>query len=78
MQLTIQAIYEEGVLRLAQPIELPNGTQVFVVIMTDATVPASLAAEVLAKISSLPLASSEQKFSNRNHDEELYSAEANP
>ncbi|MGJ3252223.1 MAG: antitoxin family protein [Elainellaceae cyanobacterium] len=78
MQLTIQAIYEEGVLRPTHPIELPDGTQVLIVITTPEPISVSDSAGILAEIASLPQTSPTQEFSNRNHDEQLYSAEANP
>lgn len=77
MQLTLQAVYEEGVLRLTQPVELPNGTRVSVVITTSEVVPASESAEILASIASLPIGSSDDEFSNRDHDQQLYSRERN-
>jgi len=75
MQLTLEAVYEEGVLRLSQPVELPNGTHVSVVITTSEVVPASESAEILASIASLPMEPSDDEFSNRDHDQQLYSLE---
>ena len=52
---TIKAIYEKGVLRLAQPIDLPEGTEVQVIIKTnDANAPKGNAASILAAIAALP------------------------
>lgn len=52
---TITAIYEQGVLRLTQPVELPEGTEVQVVIITnDANAPKGNAASILAAIAALP------------------------
>jgi len=52
---TITAIYEQGVLRLTQPIELPEGTEVQVVIITNgANAPKGNAASILAAIAALP------------------------
>ena len=52
---TITAIYEQGVLRLTQPIELPEGTEVQVVIITnDTNAPKGNAASILAAIAALP------------------------
>nr|WP_290228009.1 antitoxin family protein [Trichocoleus desertorum] len=52
---TITAIYENGVLRLTQPIDLPEGTEVQVIIKTnDANAPKGNAASILAAIAALP------------------------
>ena len=52
---TITAIYEQGVLRLTQPIELPEGAEVQVVIITnDTNAPKGNAASILAAIAALP------------------------
>lgn len=52
---TITAIYEQGVLRLTQPVELPEGTEVQVVIITNnANAPKGNAASILAAIAALP------------------------
>jgi len=74
MTLTIEAIYEDGVLKPTQPISLPEGTRVSLVI--EASVEAQVAkspAAILAAIAALPLASNDQNFSNRDHDSVLYS-----
>ncbi|MBW4487054.1 MAG: antitoxin family protein [Trichocoleus desertorum ATA4-8-CV12] len=52
---TITAIYEKGVLRLTQPIDLPEGTEVQVIIRTnDTNGPKGNAASILAAIAALP------------------------
>ena len=52
---TITAIYAQGVLRLTQPLELPEGTEVQVVIITnDTNAPKGNAASILAAIAALP------------------------
>jgi predicted DNA-binding antitoxin AbrB/MazE fold protein len=76
MNLTVEAIYEEGVLKLTQPLALPEGTHVSVVITpTETPSAAKTPAEILAEIAALPLASNNQGFSNRDHDSVLYSTE---
>ena len=60
---TITAIYEQGVLRLTQPIELPEGTEVQVVIITNnANAPKGNAASILAAIAALPEEPINSKF----------------
>lgn len=52
---TITAIYEQGVLRLTQPVELAEGSEVQVVIITnDTNAPKGNAASILAAIAALP------------------------
>jgi len=76
MNLTVEAIYEDGVLKPTQPIALPEGTHVLVVITpTETPSAAKTPAEILAEIAALPLASNNQGFSNRDHDSVLYSTE---
>jgi predicted DNA-binding antitoxin AbrB/MazE fold protein len=76
MNLTVEAIYEEGVLKLTQPLALPEGTHVSVVITpTETPSAAKTPAQILAEIAALPLASNNQSFSNRDHDSVLYSTE---
>ncbi|MBD2094898.1 antitoxin family protein [Trichocoleus sp. FACHB-591] len=52
---TITAIYEKGVLRLTQPIDLLEGTEVQVIVMTnEVSFPKGNAASILAAIAALP------------------------
>jgi predicted DNA-binding antitoxin AbrB/MazE fold protein len=56
MSLTIEAIYEDGVLKLTQAIALPEGAHVSVVITpTETALAAKTPAEILAAIAALPL-----------------------
>lgn len=79
MSLTVEAIYEDGVLKPVQPIALPEGTHVSVVITsTEFSQPTKTPAQILAEIAALPLASEDQLFSNRDHDSALYSTGNEP
>lgn len=73
MSLTIEAIYEAGVLKPICPIELADGTHVSLVI-TDTLENNSeqSPAEMLAAIAAVPLEASETAFSNQDHDQLLY------
>jgi predicted DNA-binding antitoxin AbrB/MazE fold protein len=72
MSLTIEAIYEKGVLKLIQPIALAEGTRVSVVITTPAGEPLGQSpAAILAAIAAFPSANN-QPFSNQDHDQVLY------
>lgn len=56
MSLTIEAIYEDGVLKPMQPIALPEGTHVSVVIEAHFEAQAAKSpAEILAAIADLPM-----------------------
>ena len=52
MTKTVEAIYERGVLRLKEPIQLADGTEVEVTVVTRETVrsPETSPAEILASI----------------------------
>jgi predicted DNA-binding antitoxin AbrB/MazE fold protein len=73
MTTTVEAIYEQGVLRLKEPIPLAEGAQVEVIVISrepanEETKPA----EVLAAIAALPLEGEDSQFSGRDHDHLLY------
>ncbi|NJL47735.1 MAG: antitoxin family protein [Leptolyngbyaceae cyanobacterium SM2_5_2] len=74
MSLTIEAIYEDGVLKPIQPIALPEGAHVSLVIETDSELQVEESpSAILAAISSPALQSSDNStFSNRDHDQEIY------
>jgi predicted DNA-binding antitoxin AbrB/MazE fold protein len=76
MSTTLQAVYEKGMLRLTQPIELDEGTHVEVVIIKLSVAPKS-PKEILAKIAALPLIGNTQPFSGQDHDKVLYSIQNN-
>ncbi len=81
MRVTTEAIYENGVLRLVKPIELPEGTLVSIVVTpTSETHSSQTPAEILAAIAALPSATTEPSsgFSGRNHDAALYSTGNDP
>jgi predicted DNA-binding antitoxin AbrB/MazE fold protein len=73
MTMTIEAIYEQGVLRLKEPVSLEEGAHVEVIVITRE--PASgkaTAAEILTEIAALPLEGDGEEFSGRDHDQILY------
>ena len=72
---TIEAVYEQGVLRLSRPIDLAEGTRVDVIVIpqTSSTNPTKRTpAEIAARIAALPLQSSAEGFSGEDHDQILY------
>ena len=69
----VEAVYEQGRLRLLEPLELPEGARLRVVLITvdDAGGPKA-PADVLSEIAALPLEGSAEPFSGREHDSVLY------
>lgn len=69
----IQAVYENGVFRPVQPVELAEGTPVELQIETPLpfTDPKILA-KALAEIAALPLEGPDDGFSGADHDKILY------
>jgi len=52
---TITAIYEKGVFRLMQPMELPEGTNVEIIVILKPSAQKRSPADILAEIAALPL-----------------------
>lgn len=77
MTITTEAIYEQGVLRLSQPIPLAEGTHVEIIVISNKTTNSS-PGELLAKIAALPLEGKSDNFSGRDHDQILYSSSNTP
>ncbi|QSJ17641.1 antitoxin family protein [Nostoc sp. UHCC 0702] len=71
MTITIEAVYEQGVLRLLQPIPLAEGTRVEVTVISTEAKPKT-PREILAQIAAMPLEVSNDQFSGRDHDNILY------
>ena len=72
----IEAIYEHGIIRPLQSLELPEGSRLEVIVIThDQTKAHGNIAETLAEIAALPLEGKTDSFSGRDHDSTLYSKE---
>ena len=70
---TVEAIYEQGVLRLIRPLSLAEGTRVEVmVIMREPTAEGKTPADILAAIAALPMEAGGEELSGRDHDQILY------
>ena len=69
----IKAVYEKGLIRPLQPLELPEGSRLEVIVVceeqpkTDSNV-----SEILAEIAALPLEGLRDAFSGGEHDSILY------
>jgi predicted DNA-binding antitoxin AbrB/MazE fold protein len=75
MAITTQAIYEQGVLRLTEPILLEEGACVEVIVITQKTQSLEkTSTEILAAIAAMPLETgNHDEFSSRDHDRVIYS-----
>ena len=73
MATTVEAIYEHGVLRLMEPIALPDGTHVEVTVTAKEPVrQGRTPAEILAAIAAMAAAVDGEEFASRDHDKILY------
>ena len=74
MTTTVEAIYENGVLRLSRPIDLADGTPVDVTVTPRAPQPdARAAARALAALAALPVEATDTTGrAGRDHDKILY------
>ena len=69
----IEAVYEQGTLRLMEPISLAEGARVEVIVITGEPPPKDMMpAKILAEIAALPLEAGGGEFSARDHDKILY------
>jgi predicted DNA-binding antitoxin AbrB/MazE fold protein len=71
---TIQAVYENGVLRPLTPLALSEGQRVRVVVASEEATPVQSAASILAEIAALPVEGCGDPFTSRDHDRVLYDA----
>ena len=72
----IEAVYEHGIIRPLQPLELPEGARLEVIVIThEQTQTNGNAAEALAEIAALPLEGATDTFAGREHDSILYPKE---
>ena len=69
----IAAVYEHGMIRPLEPLELPEGARLEVIVITHEQLETnSEAPEILAEIAALPLEGSTDAFTGREHDSILY------
>ena len=73
MTATVEAIYEQGMLRLIQPLSLAEGTRVEIIVITrEPSAEGRTPADILAAIAALPMEAGGEGFSGRDHDKILY------
>jgi predicted DNA-binding antitoxin AbrB/MazE fold protein len=69
----IEAVYEHGMIRPLQPLELAEGTRLDLIVVTHEQPKANgKTAEILAEIAALPLEGSTDDFFGQDHDTILY------
>jgi len=69
----IEAVYEQGMIRPLQPLELPEGARLDLIVITHEQPKANgNTAEIIAEIAALPLEGSSDAFPGREHDLILY------
>jgi predicted DNA-binding antitoxin AbrB/MazE fold protein len=69
----VEAIYEQGMIRPLQPLELPEGARLDLIVITHEQPETNgKAAKILAEIAALPLEGSSDTFAGREHDSILY------
>lgn len=72
MTINCSAIYENGVLRLKQPLALREGTEVDVIVLGKDKVVDECTVKTIFEIAATPLETDDQGFSGRDHDSVLY------
>lgn len=70
MTTQFEAVYEQGVLRPLQPLDLAEGTRVEITVVASAQ--ARTPYEILSAIAALPLEITREERAGREHDRFLY------
>jgi predicted DNA-binding antitoxin AbrB/MazE fold protein len=69
----IEAVYEHGLIRPLQPLELPEGARIDLIVITHEQPEANgNVVEVLAEIAAIPVEGANDAFAGRDHDSILY------
>ena len=69
----IEAVYEHGIIRPLQPLELPEGARLDLIVIThEEDKNNGNVAKILAEIAALPQEGANDDFSGREHDSILY------
>jgi predicted DNA-binding antitoxin AbrB/MazE fold protein len=69
----IEAVYEQGMIRPLEPLELPEGARLDVIVITHEHPETNgKTAEIIAEIAALSLEGSSEDFEGREHDSILY------
>ena len=76
MTMTLQAVFENGLLRPLSPLDLDEGQTVQVMIADTGTAVTQDAATILMEIAALPVEGSGDPWTSRDHDRVLYERKA--
>lgn len=69
----IEAVYEHGMIRPLEPLELPEGARLDLIVITHEQPTANgNVAKIVAEIAALPLEGASDAFPGREHDSILY------
>jgi predicted DNA-binding antitoxin AbrB/MazE fold protein len=69
----IEAVYEHGVIRPLQPLELPEGSHLDLIVIThEQRQTNGNVAQIIAEIAALPQEGPNDAFTGRDHDSILY------
>ena len=69
----IEAVYEHGMIRPLQPLELPEGARLKLIIVPHEQQPLTRnATNIVTEIAALPVESTDDSFAGREHDSILY------
>ncbi len=68
----IEAVYEQGMIRPLQRLELPEGTRLVLFVVSKQGTTNGKAAEILAEIAALPVEGASETFAGAEHDTILY------
>lgn len=72
MSHTIPAIFENGVFRPLEKVELTNGEAVEVILLDKADTDPRRSREILTELAKLPIEGNTNGFSGQDHDQILY------
>ncbi len=76
--MTLSCIFEKGVLRPQQPIALPEGAEVEVIIVAKSGPARKTPGEIMTEIAALPVEGGGDPFTSRDHDRYLYGEQGMP
>lgn len=69
----IEAVYEPGVIRPLQPLELPEGARLDLIVVTHEQPKSNgITTKILVEVADLPIEGSTNTFAGREHDSVLY------
>jgi predicted DNA-binding antitoxin AbrB/MazE fold protein len=70
----LQAVFESGVIRPLEPVDLPEGELIEVIVLprNGSAVVNATPAQILARIAALPREGATDSFSGQDHDRILY------